>query len=81
MKKIITIATLSLILFLGFSQSSDKGFAGKLYPLDGHSFELIQKNEEVNNVSIKVDKNGYFYNEVIEGPDAGNFELWDGEKF
>ncbi|CAG9623304.1 hypothetical protein [Sutcliffiella rhizosphaerae] len=82
-KKYIFIFGLSLIILISvFGYNSNKSFAGKVYPLEGYSFELTQLDVDGRqNLLIQVDENGFFYKEILNGPEKGGFELWDGENF
>ncbi|WP_010676357.1 hypothetical protein, partial [Bacillus timonensis] len=83
MKKIFICLGISLGILLGvIGYNSSTSFAGKLYPMESHSFELTQyDNEGLQTLEITIDKNGYFFKEVKNGSDIGNFELWDGQYF
>jgi len=83
LKKIIMIFGLSVTMLVGIlGYNSSTSFAGKVYPLESHSFELTQMDNNGKQVhQLVIDKEGHFYKEIKSGTEAGNFELWDGKNF
>ncbi|MGG0718126.1 hypothetical protein ABE096_11130 [Robertmurraya massiliosenegalensis] len=78
----IVIATF-LILLLVNNDITSRGYADKLYNLEGYKFTLSQLTEEneIQNLSFIIDSNGHFCSKILNGNYKGNFEAWDGETF
>ncbi len=82
MKKVLIGILVALILVVGNVYNHQLGFAGNLYPLNGNEVLLSDySDDQKREFLIKIDENGYFCKEVIQGDGRGSFEAWDGEKF
>lgn len=82
MKKFLVSVIAVFILAGGGLIYSNLGMANAIYPLNESVIKIYEYAEgKENELLIKIDENGHFYSEIMQGEDKGSFEAWDGEKF